>query len=60
MRIFVVAVTSRLSSKLFMATARRTYLEMKHPAALRPARVPQMPVDIRLEAPCAPDLYRRV
>jgi GNAT superfamily N-acetyltransferase len=41
-----------------MVTARRTYLEMRDPSELRPARVPETPVDIRLETPCAPVLYR--
>ena len=38
----------------------RTYLEMRDPSALRPARLPDTPVDIRLESPCAPALYRRL
>jgi len=41
-----------------MVIARRTYLEMRDLAALRPARVPDTPVGLRLESNCAPDLYR--
>ena len=41
-----------------MVTARRTYLEMTDARDLRPARVPDLPVDVSLVSPCPPDLYR--
>jgi len=41
-----------------MPTARRTYLEMRDPAALTPGQVPQGDVRLQLEAPCAPAFYR--
>ncbi len=40
--------------------ARRTYLEMRDETSLRPARAPDTPLDVRLEDPCAPELYRRL
>ena len=40
--------------------ARRTYLEMREQSCLRPARAPDTPLDIRLEDPCAPHLFRRL
>lgn len=41
-----------------MVAARRTYLEMTGPGALRPARPPAGDVATRLEAPCPASLYR--
>jgi GNAT superfamily N-acetyltransferase len=38
--------------------ARRTYLEMRRPDALRPARTPLGAVEIRREDPCEAALYR--
>jgi len=43
-----------------MPTARRTYLEMRDPAALVPAVAPAVDVTIDRESPCAPALYRRM
>jgi GNAT superfamily N-acetyltransferase len=43
-----------------MATARRTYLEMREPAGLNPAAPPAGTVRIARESPCAPALYRRM
>ena len=40
--------------------ARRTYLEMRAASALRAAKLPATPVDIRRADPCAPALYRRM
>jgi GNAT superfamily N-acetyltransferase len=41
-----------------MTAGRRTYLEMRDPSALRPARVPHGNPTTRLEARGAPSLYR--
>jgi GNAT superfamily N-acetyltransferase len=41
-----------------MVTARRTYLEMIDPGALRPAQAPAGDVAMQLEAPCPASLYR--
>jgi GNAT superfamily N-acetyltransferase len=43
-----------------MTTARRTYLEMRSPEALVPARAPAADVSVRHESPCPPALYREV
>jgi GNAT superfamily N-acetyltransferase len=41
-----------------MTTARRTYLEMRSPDALVPARAPRGDIEVRHESPCPPALYR--
>jgi len=43
-----------------MFTARRTYLEMRDPAALVAAAAPTVDVTVERESPCAPGLYRRM
>jgi ribosomal protein S18 acetylase RimI-like enzyme len=41
-----------------MVLAKRTYLEMRRPSDLRVARVPDQPVVITRQEPCAVHLYR--